>query len=50
MIYLAFSGAKSVDWLDNEYIGFWLGVFVLEGRNHLLPLDLSLFLDPKVES
>jgi hypothetical protein len=25
MIYLAFSGAKSEDWLDNEYIGFWLG-------------------------
>jgi hypothetical protein len=28
MIYLAFSGAKSKGWPDNEYIGFWLGILV----------------------
>ena len=50
MIYLAFSGAKSVDWFNNEYIGFWFGGLVLESKNIFQPLDLSLFLDPKVES
>jgi hypothetical protein len=50
MIYLAFSGAKSEDWPDNEYIGFWLGGLVLEGKTIFQPLDLPLFLDPKVES
>jgi len=34
MIYLAFSGAKSKGWPDNEYIGFGLGFLALEGKNH----------------
>jgi hypothetical protein len=41
MIYLAFSGAKSEDWLDNEYIGFWLGGLVLEGKNHFSATRLA---------
>jgi len=49
MIYLAFSGAKSVDWFDNEYIGFWFGVLVLESKNIFQPLALPLFLDPKID-
>ncbi len=34
MIYLAFSGAKSADWFDNEYIGFWFGGFGSRKQKH----------------
>jgi hypothetical protein len=50
MIYLAFSGPKSGDWLDNEYIGFSLGVWFSKAKTIFQPLDLPLFLDPKIES
>ena len=50
MIYLAFSGAKSRDWLDNEYIGFGWGVWFSNAKSIFQPLDLPLFLDPKIES
>ena len=49
MIYLAFSGAKSDSWLDNEIVGFWLGGLVLESKNIFQPLALPLFLDPKID-
>jgi hypothetical protein len=49
MIYLAFSGAKSNGWLDNEHAGFWPR-FLFSKAKSFADASFALFLDHKVES
>jgi hypothetical protein len=49
MIYLAFSGAKSDGWLDNEYVGFWLGGFCSRRQKPFAAASFAFFLNPKVD-